>query len=319
MMRRSSLGRSLTRILCFFAFIALIAACRGGGRAAASGKPLVAVSILPQAWFVERIGAGRVDVLTLVGPGQSPHSYDPSPRQMESLSRAAVWLRIGVEFEDALAPRIESLAPTMLVTDCTTGMVFRSLEEDHDHAEEGAQAVQEAAAGQAGADRDPHVWLGRSQATAMVLNIAGTLATLDPASSLAYHEAAAALIREIEASFAALAERLAPLRGSTVFVFHPSFGYFLDEFGIHQEAVETGGKEPSQRQLTALVERAREAGARVVFVQKQFSDRAARTVAQAIGGSVASMDPLAEDWFGNLEFMGQAIASALPEASPEKP
>jgi ABC-type Zn uptake system ZnuABC Zn-binding protein ZnuA len=85
-----------------------------GGRETSAGtakemKPIVAVSIQPQAYFVQRLAGDRLGLLTLVGPGQSPHSYEPTPRQMADLSQAKVWFSIGVEFENALMPKIESL------------------------------------------------------------------------------------------------------------------------------------------------------------------------------------------------------------------
>ena len=52
------------------------------------GKPVLAVSILPQQYFLERISAGHVAALVLVGPGQNPHSYDPTPKQMALLAKA---------------------------------------------------------------------------------------------------------------------------------------------------------------------------------------------------------------------------------------
>ena len=61
--------------------------------------PVVAVSILPQAYFVDRIAPSLVDTLTLVGEGQNPHSYEPSPSQMARLAKADVWILSGTDFE----------------------------------------------------------------------------------------------------------------------------------------------------------------------------------------------------------------------------
>jgi zinc transport system substrate-binding protein len=55
----------------------------------------VFVSILPQKYFVEMIGGGHVTVEALVGPGQSPHTFEPSPQQMTSLSKADIFFSIG--------------------------------------------------------------------------------------------------------------------------------------------------------------------------------------------------------------------------------
>ena len=67
------------------------------------------VTILPQAFFIERIGGDRVESVVLVGPGQSPHTYEPTPRQMAQLSESQVYFTIGIPIEEALQKKIESI------------------------------------------------------------------------------------------------------------------------------------------------------------------------------------------------------------------
>ena len=108
-----------------------------------------------------------------------------------------------------------------------------------------------------------------------------------------------------------IAEILAAVKGRPFFVFHPSFGYFADDYGLEQIAVETGGAEPSARQLTALIEQARSSDVRVIFVQPQFSRKSAETIAAEIGGAVVPIDPLARDYVENLEKMARAVEEGL--------
>ena len=62
----------------------------------------------PLGWLVERIGGRAFAVGVLVQPGQNPHIFQPSPRQMTALEKAAVFFKIGLPFESELAARIES-------------------------------------------------------------------------------------------------------------------------------------------------------------------------------------------------------------------
>jgi zinc transport system substrate-binding protein len=107
-----------------------------------------------------------------------------------------------------------------------------------------------------------------------------------------------------------LKKELAPLKGQRVYVYHPAFGYFLDEFGIIQEAVETGGKEPNPQTLAKLVERAKEDKVKVIFVQAQFPTQAAQTLAAQLGAEVLPLDSLAENWLENIRRMGEALKRA---------
>ena len=107
------------------------------------------------------------------------------------------------------------------------------------------------------------------------------------------------------------------MKGRDLFVFHPAYGYFARQYGLTQVAVETGGRQPSARHLAELIDRARARDVRVIFVQPQFARHSARAVADAIGGAVVPLDPLAEDYLGNLEQMASTVESALQRQARE--
>ena len=75
--------------------------------------------------------------------------------------------------------------------------------------------------------------------------------------------------------------------------------------------METGGKEPSARQLAALIDRARDKGVKAIFVQPQFDRRNAEIIAGAIGAKVVSLDPVAQNYLTNLKEMALKIRTAL--------
>ncbi len=291
--------------------VALFALFSPGGLCAAAPRPQVAVSIPPTAYLAERIAGGRFSVLTLVGPGQNPHAYEPSPRQIADLSISAAWFTIGIEFEKALMHKVAAAYPRLKLIDVTEGIARRPLEA-HDHDDEGHSDDEAPSGGHVeGGGLDPHVWLGRDEALAMAARMRDAFVMLDPAGRAVYTANYTALEREVNAVFARLSRELAPLKGRPVFVYHPAFGYFLDEFGIRQVSVETGGKEPTQRTLAALVARAKAEGVSVIFVQAQFPTAAATTLARSLGGVVLPLDDLSGDWLANLERMGEALKKGI--------
>jgi zinc transport system substrate-binding protein len=219
---------------------------------------------------------------------------------MAALAEAAFWVLSGTEFEIGLRPKIAALFPSLPIIDGTEGVRFRPLE------------ARGGGAGEAGIDR--HTWLGAEPAKIMAAHIRDALAAADPAGAAVYEENCAALIEDIDAEFGALRAALAPLRGRTVFVYHPAFGYFLDEFGVLQEAVETGGKEPTPRVLGELMEKARRERAAAIFVQTQFPLRTAKSMADALGLDLIPLDPLSPDWLANIRVMGEALGRSVPEA-----
>ncbi len=290
--------RKLMIIVLLFSSLLLFAS---GGKEQAPSKPIVAVSILPHAYFVDSIAKDVVETVTLVGEGQNPHSYEPSPSQMARLAQAEVWLLSGTEFELALKPKIERLYPKLKIIDTTEGMIFRTLEEDDHHHHDPS-----------GLNIDRHTWLGEAQAQVLLSHATkAIIALLPPADQKVVQERSASLSQEITTTFAQLREELSELKGRTVFVYHPSFGYFLDSFGINQAAVETGGKEPTARELERLIAQAKAEEASVIFVQKQFPLASAQRVAQAVGARVVALDPLAYQWLDTIRHMGEELKENL--------
>jgi zinc transport system substrate-binding protein len=220
---------------------------------------------------------------------------------MAGLAGAGVWILSGAEFETGLRPKVAALFPGLRIVDGTAGVTFRRLEEHDDDGDHDGE--------DGGFDR--HTWLGREPAKILASHVRDALLLLDPANAESYRLNYEALAGEIDAEFDRLGKELASLQGRVVFVYHPSFGYFLDEFGIKQEAVETGGKEPGPRDIGYLVEKAQREKAAVIFVQAQFPANAAAAVAAAAGARLVPLDPLDPDWLGNIRRMGGALLEAL--------
>ena len=145
----------------------------------------------------------------------------------------------------------------------------------------------------------------------MLASIRDELSRLAPEQAELFQRRYAAYAAEVQALDAELRTLLAPLQGRAFLVFHPAWGYFAASYGLQQVPIEHEGKAPGARALAALIAQARAEGIRVVFVQPQFDRRQAQQVAQAIGGVVIAVDPLAPDYVANLRRVAQQMAQAL--------
>ncbi len=271
--------------------------------ASAFAKPRVAVSIPPQAHFVEQVAGDLVDVFVLVDAGSSPHAFEPTARQMAAFSKASIYFTIGVDFENGVAPRLQRMFPDLQIVSLRQNVPLRVMEHDHHHHEPGHVCS-------AGAE-DPHIWLSPRLVKIQAQTIHDALVRLLPRHKEQLGENLQRFHAELDGLHEYLRQKLEPYAGHEVFVFHPAFGYLLDELGLRQRPVEIEGKEPSARQLAALIETARDTHVQVVFVQPQFSERSAATLADAIGGIVVEMDPLARDYFPALRDKAAKIRAAL--------
>lgn len=269
---------------------------------AVSAAPVpVLVSILPQKWLAEQIGGKLITVKVLLEKGQEPHGMEPTPEQLTALFRSRLYFAIGLEFERGLLEKIKKAESTVQIINTVAEIKKIPMTEEHDaHGH-----------GHAGLGLDPHVWLDPQNLQKMASSMASALVKADPTNAAAYQQNAEAVLKELTNLQEELQRKLAPFKGQSFLVFHPAFGYFAHAFGLRQEAVEIEGKSPAPKQLYELIAKAKKEKVKVIFVQPQFDRKNAATIAQAISGKVAALDPLAENIPENLRSMAEQISSAL--------
>lgn len=271
----------------------------------APARPLkVFVSILPQKYFVEKIGGDLVEVAVMVEPGASPHIYEPKPKQMVALAKTHVYFAIGVPFETTWLKKIAGTNPNMLVVR-TEANIKKIPMKGHDH--EGRELV-----GHHHMVKDPHVWLSPPLVKIQARNILQALLKVDPANRSSYEEnynsffeELVMLDAEIRAAFKSKDKKV------EFMVFHPAWGYFAQAYGLEQVPIEIEGKQPKPAELQYLIQYARERGIKVIFAQPQFSWQAAQAIANSIDGQIVFVDPLAADWCNNLRQVAARFKSAL--------
>jgi len=301
------------RIGALILLLLLVVVCVGlpaDAQIKSSGRITVFVSILPVAYFVERVGGPNVDVHVLVAPGQDPHTFDPTPKLLAKLSGAQVLFRMGFPFEKTVVKKIGSIFKNLEIVDLQQGIKLRALTETEVEAEKAEHAEGHGHSHPAG-EMDQHTWLDPQLAKIQARTIAETLIRIDPDRQGQYEKNLKSFQTDLGAVHQQLAKALARVKGKSFYVFHPAYGYFGDAYGLKQIPVQIGGKEPTAKQLVRLIELAKEDGVKVIFVQPQFSKRSADALAEAIGGAVVPLDDLAADYLKNLQDMAAKVENAL--------
>ncbi len=279
------------------------------GRAAALP---VAVSIPPQAHFVKAIGGEHVDVQVMVPANAEPVTYEPTPRQMAALSQARLYFAIGVPFEQGWLPRFQAANADMTTVDTIANIRRHPMGSHDDHAGHDS-------GGHGGAD--PHVWLSPALVRLQAESIRDALIRADPDHARGYHQGFRRFVAQIHSADEAILASLADLPADSrrFLVFHPAFGYFARSYGLEQMAIETEGKEPGPRELARITDEARSHGIRVIFIEPQFAQGAARTIAREINGEVLTLDPLARDWTAGMRAIAVTLREALAPDRPQGP
>jgi zinc transport system substrate-binding protein len=298
-------------------FFSLVAAQSGFSKDQRTDPIRVAVSILPQGYFVERIGGQRVRVHVLVLPGRSPATYAPTPSQISNLAKSHVYFRIGVPFENLLLPRMDGIASNLRVVDTRKGIKLRKMIAGHHDHDEGKDVHRPPMAtddpGQDHHDQgyDPHIWLDPNLVKKQAATICETLMAIDPDGAAIYRSNLDHFVADLEALHQRMQKILKPFANENLYVFHPSFGYLADAYGFRQRPIEVEGKSPKGKDLYQFIQMAKQSKARTIFVQPQFDQQAAMKIAKAIQGRVIPLNPLAENYIENMEHIALIIAGAV--------
>ena len=255
----------------------------------------VIVSILPQKAFVNAVGGEHVNVNELIPPGGSPESYEPKPSDLANVERADIYFRIGyIPFEKSHADKFANLNPNMKIVDTSTNVELRYFGENEEE-----QGV------------DPHIWLSPMQVKKQIDVIADALSETDPDNSVEYMKNAEDFKKELDNLHTELETKFKELKTNKLMVFHPAWGYFADEFGLEQIAIEQDGKEPTAEQLQHLIDDAREENIKVIFIQSQFNKEIAESIAEEIDAVVVPIDPLSDDYINNSRNVATIITEHL--------
>lgn len=252
------------------------------------GSLKVMVSIVPQKYFVERIGGDRVNVSVMVAPGFNPATYEPRPSQIQALSETQMYVRIGVPFEEAWMGRIAAANEHMVIVDQSQGI----------------ERID---------GTDPHVWLSPRLVKVQARTIIDGLVELDAGSEDFYRSNLDAFLADLDELDASIEQTLAELESRKFVVFHPAWSYFARDYDLEMIPVQIEGSDPSGAEMADLIKTARENNIKVIFAQPEFSTERAATIAQEIGGEVLLISPLAPDWLDNLRQVANTFAKVLAD------
>jgi zinc transport system substrate-binding protein len=235
----------------------------------------------PVAMILRELVGDRWPVVSLLTPGQSPHTYAPRPSDAARSEAALAVFHVSENLDGWAAdlPARKRVALISLVPDA-----FRlEAKDDHDHGHDHDHG-----------DTDPHFWGDPLAVRAMLGPLADALTEADPEGEAQYRAEAVRFGAELEALDAELRRSLEPVQGAAAILFHPSWGYFLARYGIRTAGtVEPfAGKEATPKFLAELTALAQRESVRAIFTEPQLARRPAEVVAEAAGVPCYELDPL---------------------------
>ncbi len=262
----------MKKILIFLAIISSIL----------SANTDIIVSIIPQKVFVEAIGGDKVTVEVMVLAGNSPHHYEPKVSQMKNISKANLYLSIGLEFENVWLDKFSNQNKSMKIVDISKNI---------------------------SKGNDPHIWVSPNNIKIIAQNILDTLIEIDPKNSQYFKSNFDKFIAKVDKVDKKIRNILKDIpKGSSFMVFHPSWGHFATNYNLVQLPIEIDGKSPKPREMIKLIKLAKKERVKAIFTSPEFSTKVASQMAKELDIDVVKVSPLAIDWEKNLELIAKSIA-----------
>ena len=297
----------------------------------ADEKPVIYVPVPPYAGLVESLVGDLAEVRSIASENDDPHIFSPTPKELAKLSVGTIYFAADLPFEETLVTKLNESKSKVKIVSLVEGLERRYFGEgehdcdhehghDHDDHAENDHAEHDHAEHDHGhhehdhgdGELDPHVWLSPAHLVEQIRTIQAEveplLETEEAKSTI--EENSRQLVQQLRDTDRELAEKLAPFRDQSFYVYHGAFGYFADAYGLKQVPVELSGRTPEPRQLASMIDKAKEEGVSVIFVQPQFDQNSAKAIAESIGGNVVPIDPLEKDVIANLKHIAGEIAAS---------
>lgn len=244
--------------------------------------------------LVERVGADRVRVSGLMGPGIDPHLYKASAGDVRTLSSADLIFYNGLHLEAAMAEVLEEMDGRIRTQAVTDGIPSRRL----------------LASPQYVGQFDPHVWFDVRLWMHAVETVTGTLVEVDPEGEAEYRANAGALIEELEALDSWVRRRVedVPKHLRVLVTAHDAFSYFGKAYGFQVEGLLglSTAAEAGTGDVHRLVRLISKTGVPAIFVESSIPMRTVEAVRAAV-----------RDRGGRVEIGGMLFSDAMGEPGTE--
>ncbi len=247
-------------------------------------RPRYVATIHPLAEILHELVGERGEVIRLIPPDASPHTYEPRPSDAPLLAGATALFFVAPDL-DGWAANLQT-SNKITVMDSVPKAYRLAMEahhhtaNDHDHAEN--------------EPLDSHFWTDPLTVKATLPGLLRVLSRLDEAGTVIYQANAKQFGQRLDSLHEQLKTRLQSVKGESVMLFHPSMRYMLNRYGLTLAGtVESApGKEPSPRYLIELVHKIKRSGVKAIFTEPQLSRRSAESLAEAAGVKLFELDPI---------------------------
>ncbi len=279
----------------------------------ADSNRLVVASLNPILSDVAReIGGERVTVIAIMKPGANPHTFSPSPADLQAMHGARLVLASGKGLERYLDDVRGGLGTdqTLIEIGATLPSLYAVAEDDHDHA----------------GGEDPHWWQSIDNMQRGVRVMADAFVAAYPAGTDEFRAGQADYAKRLEVLDLWVRQNVAriPPHARTLATAHAAFGYFCRDYGFTALPIQglSTEQEPSPAHLREIVDTIRrehviaifpEVGSNPKILQNMVQETGVRIGERLLAGSPNPGRPTYEAMMRNNV---QAIVTGLRPVEP---
>jgi ABC-type Zn uptake system ZnuABC Zn-binding protein ZnuA len=253
----------------------LLAACEPKASPAPSSAPVIVASTSILADIARNVAGDRLEVASLLPLGADPHEFQSTPAGVQRIAGSRAIVINGLDYEGFIQPLLESAGGEHRIITASEGLPLLKMD-----------------GGTGGGAPDPHMWLDPARVIGYVENIRDGLAELDPEGAAIYEANAQATInrlRELDSWISQQVETI-PSGRRLLVTNHEALGYFADHYGFSVigtiiPSVSTAAG-TSARELVAVIDGIKAAGAPAIFVGRLENADLARQISAETGAVV---------------------------------
>ncbi|MBP3964340.1 metal ABC transporter solute-binding protein, Zn/Mn family [Paenibacillus lignilyticus] len=302
--------------LAFLVFI--LAGCGSASQGKlVEGKLNVVTSFYPLYFLAEQIGGSGANVINMIPAGVEPHDWSPKSRDLDTASKAQLFLYNGAGLEGWVDDFLQGLpSDTKLMTvEASKDIVKISgnpegHDDDHDDDEHSHHV-------------DPHTWVSPKSMLIMAKTVLDQFVAADQSHKSDYEANYAKLqtkLTELDDSYTK-ALNAAPRKD--IVTSHQAFGYLARDYGLKQVAIMglSPDAEPKAQDLLRIAKYVKDNGIKYIFFEELVSDELAKTLAREANVSTMVLNPLegltpeqeakGEDYFSLMKANLQNLVQAL--------
>ena len=295
--------------------------------------------------LAQEIAGDKAEVTCLIPKGQGVHGFEPSPKDINGLNDADLFIYNGAGLESFTDSLKDTLNGDVSLVEASKGIELlagghhhhhdedEATEHDHDHDNhnhnnnhdnnhnnnhDNDNHEHEAAGHEHDhGGVDPHVWMAPDNAEEMAENIYEAMAAKDPDNADFYKANYEKLSDKFDALEDSFEKVLDHVKHKDIVVSHEAYGYLAKEFGLNQIPIEgiNSESEPDPKAMKDIIDLMKAKGIKTVFTEPEEDDKIAQTIAAETGAEVKQLDPMEyesdKNYFERMESNLKILESAL--------